>query len=406
MSTGADKTQVATGTAWLTVVLCLLASAVEGFDIQSAGVAATRMGPQFGLTAHSLGLVLAAGPLGLLFGAAIGGRLADRVGRKWVLVGSLVAFGLVSAATAICSSYSLLLLLRLLTGLGLGGALPNLIALTAEAVGERRRNALVGLTAAGMPLGGVVPGLLAAQWAAPEQWRVIFWVGGLAPLGLALLLAALLPESQRFRQAMGTRAPRTPIPQVLLGGGRATSTVLLAAAFFCAFLILYLLQNWLPSLMVARGFSRAQAGLIQAAFNVGGALGAVGLGMLMDRSRRAVVLVIAWCGVAGALLALGRMPAQLPTACAVALAAGVFVTGSQLILYGLASGAYATAYRATGVGFAVAIGRLGSIIGPLAAAALIGGGMSAGRVLGALVPIVVLGGAASVGLGFRRLTPV
>jgi AAHS family 3-hydroxyphenylpropionic acid transporter len=386
----------------VTIVLCLLASMVEGLDIQSIGVAAPRMAPEFGLSPHQLGLVLAASPLGLLIGAAIGGRLADRCGRKATLIGSMLLFAVFSIATTFCGGFESLLIVRLLTGLGLGGALPNLIALSAEAVAARRRNGLVGLTAAGMPLGGVAPGLLAVAFHAPHQWRAIFWVGGLVPLLLAAALAALLPESRRYQEARAAGGPSATVVEVLFGGGRAAATVGLGLAFFCAFLVLYLLQNWLPLLMVSKGFSRANAGWIQAAFNVGGAIGAVALGFMMDRAGRSVVLALAWIGVAVALPLLGAMAPALSLACVVAAAAGVFVTGSQLILYGLAAGAYETRFRGVGVGFSVALGRVGSIVGPLGAAMLVAGGRSAGQVLTAVLPVVLVGGCAAVTVGLRR----
>ena len=386
----------------LTIALCLAAAMIEGLDIQSAGVAAPRMGPEFGLDARELGWMLAASPLGLLIGAALGGRLADRFGRKAVLIGSMLAFGVFTLGTALAAGYESLVVMRLLTGLGLGGALPNLIALTAEAVGPARRNLLVSLTAAGMPIGGIAPSLLALWFRGAEEWRVIFWVGGVAPILLAALMVVFLPESHRFREARATGAARPPILDALFGEGRAWVTLSIGAAFFAAFLVLYLLQNWLPLLMGAKGFSREDAAWIQAAFNLGGAIGAVSLGAMMDRRWRKPVVVIAWTGMAGALLALGYMRPVLGEGILVGLAAGVFVTGTQLILYGLASGCYATPLRGTGVGFSVALGRLGSVVGPLGAAALVAGGKAPVEVLTAVLPVVLIGGLAAFAVTWRR----
>jgi MFS transporter, AAHS family, 3-hydroxyphenylpropionic acid transporter len=387
--------------ATVTIALCLLAAMIEGFDIQAAGVAATRMRSAFDLDETQMGWMLAASPLGLLVGAAIGGRLADRFGRKAVLIASMATFGLFTIGTALVDTYNHLLVMRLLTGLGLGGALPNLIALTAEAAEAKRRNTLVSLTAAGMPLGGIVPGLLAVAFTGPADWRVIFWVGGVAPLALALVLLAALPESRRFREIAERRAARPPILGALFGEGRWASTAALGIAFFSAFLILYLLQNWLPLLMEDRGFSRPDTGWIQAAFNLGGAIGAVSLGALMDRGGRRAVVLVAWLAIAGALMALSQMRPVLAEAALVGAVAGVFVTGSQLILYGLASGCYATPLRGTGVGFSVALGRIGSIVGPLSAAAILRGGGSASQVLTAMLPVVVVGGLAAFAVTLR-----
>jgi AAHS family 3-hydroxyphenylpropionic acid transporter len=384
----------------LTVGLCLLASMIEGFDIQSVGIAILRMAPELGIDHGQMGPVLAASPLGLLIGAALGGRLADRFGRKAMLVASMAMFGLFTTATVFASSYEGLVAVRLLTGLGLGGALPNLIALTAEAVGPSRRNSVVSLAVAGMPLGGIVPGLLGVWFPQAADWRVIFWVGGLAPLVLAFVLQAALPESRRFRETAA--AARPAIGRALFGEGRWAATIALGIAFFAAFLILYLLQNWLPTLMAAKGFTRPQAGWIQAAFNLGGAIGAVGLGALMDRGWRRAVMLIAWAGIGVALILLANMRPVLGEAAAVGVLAGVFVTGSQLILYGLASGCYATPLRGTGVGFSVALGRLGSIVGPLGAAVLVAGGESPAQVLMSMMPAVVVGGLAAFAVTWRR----
>jgi AAHS family 3-hydroxyphenylpropionic acid transporter len=397
-----DTSQPQRRAAALTIALCIGAAMIEGFDIQSAGVAAPRMGPEFGLDAREFGWVLAASPLGLLVGAALGGRLADRFGRKAVLIGSMLAFGLFTLGTALASGYHGLLVMRLLTGLGLGGALPNLIALTAEAGGPNRRNTLVSLTAAGMPLGGIAPSLLAVSFAGPDDWRLIFRVGGIVPIMLAGLMVALMPESRRFREARAASASRPAILHALFGEGRGWATVAIGAAFFAAFMILYLLQNWLPMLMGAKGFSRPDAAWIQAAFNLGGALGAVGLGALMDRRWRKLVVLVAWAGMAGALLALAYMRPVLNEAIMVGLAAGVFVTGTQLILYGLASGCYATPLRGTGVGFSVALGRFGSVVGPLAASALVVAGKAPVEVLTAMLPVVAVGGLAAFAVTWRR----
>lgn len=174
-----------------TLGLCFLAALAEGFDIQSMGVAAPRMAPALALSRDQLGPVFSASTLGLLMGAVAFGRLADRVGRKFTLVLSLAIFGVFSAATAGAWSFASLLTIRLLAGLGLGGALPNLIALSAEAVEEDNQARLVTLVTSGFPFGAA----LASGVAAFAGWRTIFWVGGATPLVLAPLMAAALPKS-------------------------------------------------------------------------------------------------------------------------------------------------------------------------------------------------------------------
>lgn len=402
MTSGGEAKAGRAGVA-MTITLCVLAAMIEGLDIQSAGVAAPRMGPEFHLGPKMLSYVLAASPVGLLVGAALGGRLADRFGRKAMLVASMVMYGVFSIFTALAHGAESLIAARLLCGLGLGGALPNLIALTAEATHMNRRNTMVSLMAAGMPVGGVVSSLIALHWGAPGDWRMIFWIGGLAPLALAPLIMLWLPESKRFQQARAEAVVSVGIWRALAADGRWIGTLLVGLSFFCAFMILYLLQNWLPSLMVAKGFTKPEAFQIQAAFNVGGAAGAVGLGWLMDKSRRWLVVIAAYVGMAAAVFALAGLGHDLAQALGLGVLVGVFVTGSQLIQYGLTSGLYATAFRGTGVGFAVALGRLGSIVGPVAAGALLAAGSSAPQVLSALLPVVLIGGLAAVGVATRRV---
>lgn len=391
--------QPETRRAGLTLGLCFLAAMVEGFDIQAAGVAAKGMGASFALNPERLGYVLAASPFGLLFGAALGGRLADRIGRKASLIGSMAVFGLFTLGTALSPNGDMLLAMRFLTGLGLGGALPNLIALSAEAADRRNRTTVVAVMAAGMPVGGVLAALTGLFGGA--DWRTVFWIGGAAPLLLGLVLLAALPESRRFQQAKASGETRMPLARALFAEGRALTTVLLGAAFFATLLILYLLQNWLPSLMQGRGFSRTDAAAIQAAFNVGGAAGAMALGWLLDRGARRVVVAGAYLGAAASLLALAAIGGDLMQAALVAGVVGVFVTGSQLALYGLAPHHYATAIRGTGVGAAVALGRAGAVFGPLLAAALIGAGEGAAGVLRAMLPIVAVAGIAALAVTFR-----
>src|SRR5258708_2720313 len=215
-------------------VLCFLAAPTEGFDIQSMGVAAPRLAPALALAREQLGPVFSASLIGLLAGALMFGRVADRVGRKWVLIASLIVFGVFSAATTLAWNLDSLLAIRVLAGLGLGGAMPNLLALAAEAVGEDRRARVVTLVAAGFPFGGALAGAIAATLG----WREIFLVGAAAPLAMAPLMAFVLPESSSFlaaRRSPGVAAPpRGAYPWILFCPTRALTTVLLWAASFLA----------------------------------------------------------------------------------------------------------------------------------------------------------------------------
>lgn len=388
---------------WLVLAVCLLAAMLEGFDIQSMGVAAPRMVPDLGLTPGQAGWAFSASLVGLTLGASIGGFIADRIGRRPVLVISVVAFGLFSLATPLTDSFEALLAVRVLTGLGLGGAFPMLIALASEQAGAARKATLVAVVTAGMPLGGALAGFLARSPLA-EDWRTIFVVGGVAPLLVAPLLYLVLPLG---RPEPIERQGRAALA-ALFAPSRLTISISLWIGCALAALTLHLLLNWLPTLLVARGLPKSAAFGALALFNLGGALGSVAVGMLADRFGSRWPLVGSFAGVALALLTLAAAGDGGQIA-VLAFVAGFLLLGGQFTLYGLAPQLYADAVRGAGVGAAVAASRLGSILGPLAAAQLIGGGAadgaSIGTVVGALVPVALIAGALSAVLAWTAKAP-
>ncbi|MCA7894785.1 3-(3-hydroxy-phenyl)propionate transporter MhpT [Burkholderia cepacia] len=378
-----------------TLGLCFAIALLEGLDLQSVGVAAPRMAHEFGLSVSQMGLAFSAGTFGLLPGAMLGGWLADRVGRKHVLIASVCLFGLLSIATAQVSSFAMLVAVRALTGLGLGGAMPNLIALSSEAVDARSRSSAVAVMYCGIPFGGVIASLIGVLLAGDAEWRHIFYVGGVGPLLLAPLLLALLPESRAFLDVSASGAARPSVGQTLFGGSRTGTTLALWLSYFCTLIVLYFLLNWLPSLMAAKGLARSQAGIVQIFFNIGSGLGVLGIGMSMDRLRPSRVVGGMYAGIVLSLAALAIAPGLLWLSAA-AFAAGMFVVGGQSVLYALAAIYYPTAMRGTGVGSAVAVGRLGSVVGPLAAAELLAMGRSASVVIGASIPVTLVAAVAAL----------
>jgi len=383
------------------VAVCCLLALFEGFDLQAAGVAAPRLAPDLGLKPEDLGWFFSISTFGLMAGAAIGGRLSDRLGRKATLLVSVAAFGMLSIATGLAHDLHSLLLARFLTGVGLGGALPNLIAIVAESVSPKLRGRAVGFLYAGMPCGGALASLVSLAGADPSDWRMIFFVGGVGPL-LALLLAlALLPNPSKARVA-AMDAQKSGFVEALTGDGRGLTTLLLWIAFFLALLIMYLLLSWLPSLMIGRGLSRSDAGLIQMTFNLAGAAGSIVTGWLMDHRRRRTLTILGAFGASGAAVAAAASaPASLAVFLVVGAALGATVSGVQSVVYGLAPGFYPARLRGTGVGAGVVMGRLGSAAGPLLAATLIGAGGSSNQVLLALLPVIAVGGLVSLWLATR-----
>lgn len=389
-------------TTWLTLVLCCCVSVFEGYDLQAAGVVAPKVVAVFGLGPSQLGWFFSAATFGLMIGALIGGRLSDRLGRKSVLIGSVFVFGLMSVATALSWDSNSLLLTRLLTGVGLGGALPNMLALVSENAPERQRGFVVGALYAGLPVGGALAALTNLLGAEPESWKNVFLVGGLAPILLCVPLMYFLPESQA-QQAV-VRQPRPSVALALFGQGRGLPTVVLWVAFFLALLAMYLLLNWLPSLLVGRGLSMRDASWVQMLFNLGGAAASVLTGKLMDGGSRRTLIAVAFLSTVAAIMVMAGAPATPLVSMACGLVIGATVSSTQAILYGLAPASYPTAVRGTGVGTAVSVGRFGSAAGPLLAAALLGGGGNANQVLMTLVPVLLVAGVLTWWLGMRPAT--
>ena len=370
--------------------ICLLAAMIEGFDIQSMGVVAPSMVPALQLTPGQAGLAFSASLIGLMCGASVGGWIADRVGRRSVLTASVALFGLFSLLTALANGFAPLLAVRFLTGLGLGGAMPMLIALASEQAGPTRKATMVALVVSGMPLGGAVAGLVAGVPMVMEDWRIIFVIGGVAPLLLTPFIRFALPPGRRARvNNLGVKAVNA-----LFGPEKRMITACLWLSFALAALTLHLLLNWLPTLLVSNGMPPSSASGVAVLFNIGAAAGGISFGLLVDRMGPRWPLVCGFGGLAVSLFALG-MATTGGAIAALACAAGFLLAGGQFTLYGMAPLYYTNAVRGVGVGAAIAASRVGSIFGPVTAAQLISSGASGTTVVVALVPIVITAGAAS-----------
>jgi MFS transporter, AAHS family, 3-hydroxyphenylpropionic acid transporter len=398
-------TKSITASSRLTLALCSLAALSEGFDNQSMGVAAPKLVPQFALSTGQASVIFSAATLGLFLGAAVGGRIADRAGRRNMLAVSLFLFGVCSLLTSAAVGPNSLFLARLLTGFGLGGALPNFIALASEATRASERVSSVTVIMAGMPFGGFLAGLVALGEPLGWGWRAIFVVGGALPIAAALLIW-LTRSRAAGSPGMSTR-PLGDLPEiqsvsrVLFGDGRARTTWMLWSGFFFTQLVLLLMLNWLPSLIVGLGFTGAQASAASMSFNLGGAIGSTVLGRLHAGRRRRLWVVITYAAVVAALIILPAAGRVYWLAAAMGTIAGIFIIGAQLILFAVAPLYYGRANRGAGVGAAVAVGRLGSVVGPLYAGALLSGGGGSARVLLGIVPFVAVAGTAAFALCSR-----
>ena len=389
------------------LLTCATVLFLDGFDTTAIGYVAPALAKEWNLARGALGPVFSAGLFGLMIGALLLGPLADRIGRKKIIILSTLAFGVGTLITAFVNDVNTLFAVRLLTGLGLGGAMPNTVALTSEFSPHRRRATMVMVMFVGFSIGAALGGLLAAALIPQFGWRSVFVVGGAAPLVLAPILTLRLPESVRFLAlagdahqrvaqllvlvdpkaafAQGTRfAVNEPalagLPvRHLFQGGRTAATLLLWIVFFMSLLDIYFLSNWLPTVLNDLGASISEAAAIGSMLQIGGVVGTFALGSIIDRfSFRALALVyfIAVFAV-GAIGQLGHSAVFVTIAIFVA---GFCIVGGQIAANALAAGFYPTSVRATGVGWALGIGRIGSIVGPLVGGVLLSLKWSAGEV--------------------------
>ncbi|MCA4328428.1 3-(3-hydroxy-phenyl)propionate transporter MhpT [Acinetobacter baumannii] len=389
----------------ITLLLCFAIAIFEGFDLQSMGVAAPRMRAEFMLDNAQMAWAFSAAILGTLPGAILGGRFADIVGRKKILIFSILLFGIMSLLTAYAANFSLLLLIRFCTGLGMGGALPMMITLASEAVPDQHKGTAVSVMYSGIPFGGLLTSVVAMSLAGDAEWRHIFYIGGIAPILLIPLIMRFLPESNDYLQRKVQAQQTTPFFEVLFAKERRMSTIQLWISFFCTLVVLYFLLNWLPLLMGAQGLSKLQANYVQMGYNVGGILGSILMGVLLDKLRMSFVIKLIYLGILFSLWCL----AISPTVALLALSAvgcGLFIVGGQSALYGLAAMYYPTEMRGTGVGAAVAIGRIGSFAGPLMAGFLLSLGQSSTIVIGSSIPVILIAAISALLLVKKPKQPV
>jgi MFS transporter, AAHS family, 4-hydroxybenzoate transporter len=370
--------------------LCALVLVFDGYDTQAIGYVAPALAKEFNATKSSLGPIFSAGLLGLLLGSLICGPAADRFGRRTVMIAATSWFALCAGITPLAPSLDHLFVLRLLTGLGLGGALPNAMALVGEYAPKRCRATMITLTVCGFPIGAAIGGAL-ASWIVPHLgWRTVFYIGGAGPLLVLPALWLKLPESLRIlvirrncdtqiaailaRMGHPTIAAHRLVSQDrelgfalvhLFQDRRAVPTLLLWTAFFMNLVTIYFLTNWMPIITNGAGVSVSEAVLITAMFQVGGTVGAIALGRLIDWLSAHGVLGASFFGAALLIAAMGIAGNSFAVLAMLSFGAGFCVVGSQIGANALASTFYPAAAHATGIGWALGIGRLGAIAGPL-----------------------------------------
>jgi MFS transporter, AAHS family, 4-hydroxybenzoate transporter len=372
---------------------------MDGFDIQAMGFVAPALTQDWHLDPKALGPIFGAGLLGMLGGSMLLSILSDRVGRRPVLVGSTTFFSLCMLATAAAESVQQLVFLRFLTGLGIGGVMANAAALATEYSPQRQRASLLMWISCGFTGGAIAGGLISAVLIPWGGWRSVFVVGGILPLGIAAVMYWRLPESllflamqqgghDRLKELVRRIVPGADLgrdldlanPQQVRGrgsltklfrDGRAVMTLLLWLVNFANLLNLFFLANWLPLLSTRMGFNSSVAVLMGTTLQLGGLIGAIFLGPLIDRQGYYRVLVPMFLIAGFAVAAIGEPSLSLALLYLVIFVAGICIVGAQPALNALAATLYPTEIRATGVGWSLGVGRVGAIVGPVVAAQLV-----------------------------------
>jgi MFS transporter, AAHS family, 4-hydroxybenzoate transporter len=388
------------------LLLCFAVVAIDGFDTALVGFIAPAVKSAWNIGPAELTPLMMAGLFGLLIGSFVFGPLSDRFGRKKLLLATTLLFALMSIAAGFSETITQLTVLRFLTGLGLGGALPNAITLCSEYSPDQRRASLVALMVCGFTVGMAASGLIAAAVIPTLGWQWVLFIGGALPLLLLPVLALLLHESPHFLTLVGGRNPEiraaldkiapgqlpadarfkapvavtgTPVVQIF-SNGLGRGTIFLWCAFFMSLLIVYLVGNWLPLILTDAGVGKSSASLITTGFHLGGSVGAIVLGRLMDRFDENKVLAIAYGLAAIVILLISQASAFIWLVAAGVIAAGFCVVGGQVGLNALSSGYYPTAARGTGVSWANGVGRSGSIVGSLVGGSLMVLGWSSANI--------------------------
>jgi len=419
----------------LAATMCGAIAFMDGYDVQAMGFVAPALSAALHIPRPALGPLLSSGTIGMMFGAITFGTLADRLGRKPILIACTLIFGIMSLITATAESLQAMWVYRFLTGFGLGGAMPNTIALTAEYAPKKYRSVAVTTMFCGFSVGAAVGGFVAAGLISSFGWQSVFVVGGLIPLATAALSFSFLPESIRFLLLKGGQKERAMkylsrisrdsehYDEIVAGAddhasggnsfkelfraGRTVATPLLWICFFMNLLVLFFLNNWLPTLMNDAGIKVETAIMITTLFQIAGTIGAIFLGWLFDRGFSFRTLALAYVGAAVSVILIGQSGTSIGLLMATVTAAGFCIVGGQTSSQALVANYYPTAIRSTGVGWCHGVGRIGSIVGPILGGMLLTTGVHASSVfwviaIPSLIAMCAALGVASIKRGVRN----
>ncbi|MGA8205034.1 MAG: MFS transporter [Woeseiaceae bacterium] len=403
------------------IALCIGLTALDGFDVLSISFASPGIAAEWGVDRGVLGVILSAELIGMALGSAVIGNVADKVGRRPTILGCLIVMigGMILAATA--GAVAPLLVYRFCTGLGIGGMLASVNAMTAEYSNAKRRNLAVTLMAAGYPAGVIFGGTIASMLLRSYDWPSVFVFGAILTACFLPLVWYFMPESIEFLQhkrppgalerinrtlgrmghaavdALPVESDDKPKHSVmrLFSPGMAKMTVLLTLAYFAHIMTFYFYIKWIPKLVVDMGFHPSSAGGVLVWSNVGGISGAILLGLLTQKFGVRGLVIITMVFATVFVAAFGHTPADLSSLSLVAAAAGFFTNAGIVGLYAMFAQSFPTELRASGTGFVIGVGRGGAALAPIVAGYLFVAGMGLPAVSlimgsGSLLAIVML----------------
>jgi AAHS family 4-hydroxybenzoate transporter-like MFS transporter len=384
----------------LILVLCCTAMVIEGYDVQVLAYAAPAIIREWKIEQAYFGPVFGAALFGYMLGATLLSSLSDKIGRKKIIVLGNIGFGLLTVASAFAPNINVLLVLRLLAGLGLGCSIPSAMALAVEYAPEQHRSFRVSILFVGYTLGAALGGMLTAALIVNFGWQSAFFFGGFASLTLAVVLLFMLPESARFLAVVGGRdreiaailrklrpdfvfdaltrftlaehkVERGMPVKHLFSEGRALITSLLWLSFITSLMGHHFLTSWLPTVLNAHGVPLAHAVVAGSLIQGGGAVGSLIVGRLLDRVGM-IAIVLAFIISIPFVVLIGAFAMPEYLLMTAVFISGMCLLGGQIGLNAVAGTIYPTFVRSTGAGWALGIGRIGSILGPVIGGVLIG----------------------------------
>jgi AAHS family 4-hydroxybenzoate transporter-like MFS transporter len=406
--------------------ICTVVQMCDAYDVNSIGVSVPSLTHAWNLPGPAFTAAFLWSSIGIMVGALAAGPIGDRFGRKPLLIASLTIFGIASLLSAFAGSLGVLTILRFFTGVGIGGGFPGAATLTGDYAPHRRRALMIMASFTGAPFGGFLCGQAAGLLLPTLGWPSIFVIGGIVPLALVVVMAFWLPESPRFLAAKSNLSPReaallrrldiTPGPaaaagldvaqgnpvKMLFGEGYARQTVLLWIIFFCSLLNLFLFIYWMPEVLHLTGMTPSEAARATSFRELGGMLAVVYLGVLIDRfgPQRALAWHYAACIAFIALIALVVMPYLLLVT--VIFFSGMTIIGSQTGANATCGKLYPARMRTSGLGWAIGIGRLGSIAGPAMGGYLLSIGLPPTKIFLCACLFAVIAAIATALLGLRH----